>query len=488
MKKIKYQIKGRVWFFKAYKWIALVILIFLLLCLYFKCCSSDNTKEQNHNESTQEHHVYPNESLGHRPVNPLNERILKLSPRKPRVIDQDKIIELPNDPLNRHIISDLVNVYLMDTIDIENYYVRTKDNLISFDFSPTDTAEVYKRIQFKINKTDKESFMAALRKDTASVKFVTHEWVYKQANISVNKDPDFASPKNSWFYEKIGVFEAWKYTKGNPSIKIAVLDDGFDLEHIELKNKYIQPWNVIDYTGAVYADEQYLSHGTHVSGSIIAEGDNGFGISGIAPQCTLIPIQIADKSGYFTISTILDGLFYAFKNKADIVNLSIALSLGQHAKFLDEKNQDFIRENSLKDEEKLWEEVFEIAKNSNTVIVQAAGNDRILSGVDPMKRSENSIVVGAVGEDLRMTSFTNYGSDVDIYAPGQQIYSTLPNNKMGYRDGTSMASPIVAGAVALIKSYNADLTAREIIQLIKDSVKNKQNPVLDLHEIFNSLL
>lgn len=488
MKKIKYHIKGRVWFFKAYKWIALVLFLLLLLCLFFKCCSSDNTHNQSRKENAQELHRSPNESLRNTPIKPKNGGVQLLSPRKPRVIDPDKIIVLPDDPLNRQVISDLVNVYLKDTIDIENYFVRTRNKLTNFDFSPIDTAEAYKRIQFEIDKMDKEDFMAALRKDTGSVKFVTHEWVYKQANVSVNKDPAFSIPKNSWFYEKIGVFEAWKHTKGNPAIKIAVLDDGFDLEHIELKNKYTLPWNVMDYNGEVYADEQSLSHGTHVSGLIIAEADNGFGISGVAPKCTLMPIQIADRSGYFTISTLLDGLFYAFKNKADIINLSIALSLGQHARYIDEENQAFIRDNDLKDEEKLWKEVFEIAKKSNTVIVQAAGNDHVLSGVDPMKRSENSIVVGAVDENLRLTSFSNYGSDVDVYAPGQQIYSTLPNNKMGYEDGTSMASPIVAGAVALIKSYNTDLSAQEIIQLIKDSVKNKQNPVIDLREIFNGLL
>lgn len=470
MKEERHFIEKRIWFSKWYKWIALILFILLLLCILPKCCSNfDQNKSKGNNSSVS------NDTIS-----------FHIDPHQRRIIDPDKIENIPDDPFNRDVVNDLVNVYLNDTINIKNFYAETRDKLSNYNLIPTDTAEAYKRIQFRVDIPDKEEIMLALRKDTVNVKFVTNEWIYQKATIP--NDPDFSNPKNQWFYEKTGVFEAWDYTKGDASIKIAVLDDGFDLNHNELKNNFTKPWNVIHYNDRVYANKDYLFHGTHVAGSIVAAADNNFGISGVAPNCTFIPVQISDESGYITISSLLDGVFYALKNKADIINLSIALSLGQNSKALNKNQQNFIREHYLKDEERLWDEVFEIAKNSNTIIVQAAGNDNILAGLDPMKRNKNSIIVGALDSNLELTSFTNYGNDVDVYAPGFQIYSSLPENNMGYLDGTSMASPIVAGSIALIKSYRPDLNPAEIFELIHTSTSKSKNHLLDLSLIFNDLL
>lgn len=466
----KHFIEKKIWFSKWYKWIAVGLFIILMLCVLPKCCSHDFVG-RNHNTT------------------PNTDTIsFHIDPHKRRIIDPDRIEPLKDDPLNRRVVSDLVNVYLKDTVEIKKFYAETKNRLSNYNLTTTDTAEVYKRIQFKVDISDKENIMIALRQDSINVKFVTNEWVYQRTITHSTSDPGYKDPKNSWFYEKIGVFDAWNYTKGNSSVKIAVLDDGFDLNHKELKNKYTNPWNVVHYNDVVYANTHDLYHGTHVAGSIIGEAGNSFGISGVAPNCTFIPVQISYESGIITISSLLDGIFYALKNKADIINLSIAMTMGQTSKSLNKNQQLFIRNHYLLDEEKLWDEVFEIAKNSNTIIVQAAGNDNVMAGIDPMKRSGNSIIVGALNPNLDLTAFTNYGADVDVYAPGFQIYSSLPNNNMGYLDGTSMASPIVAGSIALIKSHRPNLAAEEIIKLIRTSSSKNTNQFLDLGLIFNDLL
>ena len=489
MKIEKHKIKQKVWYSKWYKWIVLALFILLLLCILPKCCASHINDRQD--DSGPEIVDTPmtddanEEGIAKviRVVNPLpNQR------RRRRPIDPEKIIVQPDDPLNRSAINDLVNVYLMDFTDIADFSDAIQNKLSNYNLIPIDTAEAYKRIQFEVDKDEKKEIMLALRQDTANVKFVTDEWVYKRSNVLLKNDPGYSDKRNTWFYEKIGVFNAWNYTKGSKTIKIAVLDDGFDLSHKELNTKYTIPWNVVSYNDEVYADKNKLFHGTHVAGSIVAEADNGFGISGVAPESMFIPVQISDFSGYITISSILDGVFYALKNKADVINLSFGLSVGEQASFFDDQTQELIRDTHLKDEERLWDEVFDIAKKSNTIIVQAAGNDSMLSGVDPMKRSQNSIVVGALNEDMDLTGFTNYGDEVTVFAPGEKIYSSLPDNTMGYLDGTSMSSPIVAGCVALIKAYKPQMSAEEIIELVKVSASQNKNRAIDLNIIFNDLL
>lgn len=475
MKEIKHNIKRRVWFYKWYRWATLILFILLLLCVFLKCCTRDNTSHSLNNSKDQSNNIVDN--------NGRDTRDMSIPVRR-APIDPEKIEQSPDDPLQRDFVNDLINVYLQDTVDFSNFYNFTKNNLSQYSIIATDTAEAYKRIQFQVDKLEIEAIISRLRLDTLNVKYATYEWILKNTNkLSVN-DPEFSQSKNSWFYEKIEVFDAWNKTMGDSSIKIAVLDDGFDLNHKDLKDKYILPWNTIAYSDDVFANPKTNFHGTHVAGTIIAESNNNFGISGVAPKCQFIPIQISDESGYITTSSILDGFFYALKNEADIINISLGFSLGPEAKSMSVREQQDVIDYFLKDEEKLWDDVFYIAEKSNTVIVQAAGNDAVLAGIDPMKRSENSIVVGALNDKLNLADFTNHGSFVDIYAPGEQIYSTLPNNKMGYLDGTSMASPIVAGCVALIKSYKPNLSAKEIIDLVKNTA-NKNN-VIDLKIIFKS--
>lgn len=481
MKEVRHFIEKRIWFSKWYKWISLLLLLLLLFCLFFKRCSNPSINQNsNNNNAGNLDNKNDNGFSDNRDVAPL-----PINRNRQRPIDPDKIESDPNDPLNRDFINDLVNVYLKDTVDIENFYYEAVKDMPNYTLVPTDTAEAYKRIQFMVNKNDRDEIILAFKSDSSRVKYATKEWVFKSLTVSIPfNDPEYSDDQNKWFYEKTGVFDAWEYTKGKPEIKIAVLDDGFDLKHKELKNKFITPWNVMNYSDYVNSNEQNQFHGTHVAGTIVAEANNNFGISGVAPDCTFIPVQIADNSGYITTSSVLDGIFYALKNKANIINLSIAFSLGSAAKHINKNEQLLIKNTQLKDEEKLWEEVFEIAEKSNTIIVQAAGNDAVLSGVDPMKRNKNCIVVGALDSNLNHTSFTNFGDDVDVFVPGQQIYSSLPNDKMGYLDGTSMASPIVAGSVALIMSYKPDLNAEEIIKLVRASVGN--NKVFNLTKIFNS--
>lgn len=459
----KHILRKKIYGSKWYKWLALILILLILLCLFLKCC---------------EHNVVTNHATI---INPLPS-----DPNRMLPIDNDKVEPVLDDPFDREAVNDLINVYLKESVDIKDYSADIQTQYSSYSLVPTYYADVYKRVQFKVDKEKKNELMLELRKDTSRVKFVTHEWVFRQSFANYS-DPGYNDLNNFWFYKNIGLNEAWKITKGDSSIKIAIIDDGFDLNHPELKNQYEKPWNVFKYNDYVYGETENIFHGTHVASTVIGNLNNSFGISGVAPNCKFIPIQISDESGLMTITSILDGIFYALKNNADIINLSLGFSMGEKAKSLSSKEQQEIIENFFKDEEQLWDEVFGLANKDNVIIVQAAGNDNILADVDPMKRTKNSITVGALDRSSSQADFTNFGSSVTVYAPGAGILSALPNKQMGAMDGTSMSSPMVAGCIALIKSYKPEMTSVQIIELITSHSKNSKNNIIRIDQILSLL-
>jgi len=107
-----------------------------------------------------------------------------------------------------------------------------------------------------------------------------------------------------------------------------------------------------------------------------------------------------------------------------------------------------------------------------------------------MKRSEHCIIVGAVDQTGRKANFSNYGNSIDVYAPGVNILSTIPNDKYDLMDGTSMASPIVSGAVALLKSKDKNLNCTKLKSLLEESnftMGETGIALLNIEELFNAL-
>jgi hypothetical protein len=121
----------------------------------------------------------------------------------------------------------------------------------------------------------------------------------------------------------------------------------------------------------------------------------------------------------------------------------------------------------------VWKKVFSIANRNNTTIIIAAGNENLMAGIEPMHRSQDVIVVAAVSKDHNplydKAHFSNYGSYTDVSAPGVDILSTMGNSKYENMSGTSMAAPIVAGAIALIKSVNRPLSTSQIRTILQET-------------------
>ena len=285
--------------------------------------------------------------------------------------------------------------------------------------------------------------------------------------------------------------EAWSATTGRLDTVVAVIDTGVDINHPDLDdNIWTNPdelaGNGIDDDGNSYVDDVHGwdfanddasafdsaaddKHGTHVAGTIAAEGDNGVGIAGVTWQVKIMPLKfISPGKGY--ISDAAEALRYAVDEGVKISNHSYG--------YYDYCGGCFSK--TLRD-------AVDYAAGNEHLVVAAAmnggsdwvGDDNDQDPVYPASHEgvnggANVISVAASDQRDVLTSFSNYGlKSVDLAAPGQSIYSTYPNNTYGNGTGTSMASPHVAGAAALVKAQNPDLAAAGIKARLLESVDKK---------------
>jgi subtilisin family serine protease len=203
------------------------------------------------------------------------------------------------------------------------------------------------------------------------------------------------------------------------------------------------------------------SHGSHVAGIIAASRGNGIGLDGVADNVKIMAIRVV-PDGDERDKDVANGIRYAVDNGANIINMSF----GKGYKW----DKDVVNEAVL------------YAQDHNVLLVHAAGNSSQDNDITPNYPNDslgsgvvanNWIEVGA-SQPLKKklaTDFSNYGQrNVDVFAPGQSIYSTIPNNGYEYFNGTSMASPVCAGVCALIWSRNPSLTAKDVKMIVEASV------------------
>lgn len=379
-------------------------------------------------------------------------------------IDTTKIVTDPDSV--RNIVADRLNIALTGENKDINAFARQFKKLYPdeiYQIIYYDTVVV--RLQIQIPADEREKIREELKTKMPEFEMlIWYEGIF-QRNYRPS-DPGFSNTKQQWYHEKVKAFGAWDKTKGDSSLVVAIIDDGFDLSHPEFRGKIYQPWNVPDASSNVNTGRESI-HGTHVAGIAIGLANNGQGVSGIAPNCRFMPIQVGDYNGIMSTTSVIDGVLYAINNGANVVNMSLGMGIPPEASNIPPNVQrDMIRE-LYPDEEMFWTELFKIAYDKNIIFILAAGNSNVMIGLDPMQRSNYTIKVSAIAPDESKATFSNYGDFSTISAPGVQIYSSLPNSKFNYLDGTSMAAPIVTGGVALIKTANPALSFDQIVDLIQ---------------------
>lgn len=309
-------------------------------------------------------------------------------------------------------------------------------------------------------------------------------------------------PSNSrWWAQAIEADKAWEYDEYFNHINIGIVDSGFDVEHEDLEGKISFPNKFFEKTNI--AD----SHGTHVAGVIGAKANNNKGITGLVWDCDLICVDWEpdenSTQAWATSERIMTGFVYTVLSGAKVVNFS----LGSSGSILNGTTQRY--QIAINAEGKLFSFVMAklLSKGYDFIAVQSAGNGTTLDdgssyavdssnngsfscitpenavsfvdGVDPQDIYDRVIIVGAArcngGNDYEMSSFSNGGEGVSIYAPGSTVYScdyrqTDADNHSQYanKSGTSMAAPIVTGVTSMVWSVNPDFTGAQVKKIVCD--------------------
>jgi len=295
-------------------------------------------------------------------------------------------------------------------------------------------------------------------------------------------DPDV---NKQWFVKKIGLDKAWDVVKGSKDVVIAIVDSGIDWTHEDLQdniwtneneipdngidddeNGFIDDIHGWDFVGNVDANQIYAgqyqpdndtkptanggnTHGTHVAGCAAAVNDNEIGLTGSSFNCSILPIKIGtdNYNSYPYLPKSWDGVQYAMNMGVQIINCSWG-GYGYSP----------------------WaQNIVDQAYDLGIAIVAASGNDNNNNDVKPHYPSSYNHVlsVGATQSNDRRSGFSNYGNVVDVFAPGSGIRSTLPYNKYGNSQGTSMASPVCAGVIGLIRTIRPSWDVDKVFAQIR---------------------
>jgi len=260
---------------------------------------------------------------------------------------------------------------------------------------------------------------------------------------------------------------AWDSIKGDASTIIAIVDTGVDMTHPDLADKIVS-------TGHDFANDDDdatddVWHGTHVAGIAAADTNNNVGIAGVAWNCRILPVKVTDATGEGYYSWIIDGITWAADNGAKVINVSLGGDVA----------------------DPLLEDACKYAHDKGVVIVAAAGNSGTLGVSYPAAYDSYVLAVAASDYNDTIASFSSYGPEVDVAAPGVWILAPAPQWYVGdgylpylFASGTSMASPHVAGLAALIRSAKPDLSVDDLMKVIRytaDDVNKSVFPGRDDH-------
>ncbi|MBV6421769.1 MAG: hypothetical protein DAHOPDDO_03050 [Ignavibacteriaceae bacterium] len=323
----------------------------------------------------------------------------------------------------------------------------------------------------------------------------TIEYVQKSVNYKIDFVPNDSLLSQQWALNKIQAFDAWNKTQGADSVLLGIIDTGIDYLHPDLKNKiWFNPGEsgngketngidddnngfVDDYRGWDFTDRvgfpfdstggDYLNwdndpfdeygHGTYISGIAGAETNNYTGIAGVAPNIKLVNLRAFDPGGYGEEDDVAAAILYAVQMKVKVLNMSFG---------------DYSFSYVLRD-------VIRYAYSKNIVLVGSSGNQNSPDPHYPSGYSEVISVGNSTQNDFRAGN-SNYGSTLDMMAPGTQIITTARNNNYASINGTSAATPHVAAAAALILSLG-NFSNEEVKQILKSTCDDIDEPGWDIY-------
>lgn len=416
-------------------------------------------------------------------------------------IDDNRIIEDPEDPYAQILAGQIAVFFNSKDLktDMTDFARQFKQNYPSGEYQIAYYNPIAGTMLLAVPDDRVTAMLEELPQTITGMQFrVTTNEIMGERYVP--NDPMFRHPVAQEYFDLIQAFDAWDITKGNPDVKVAIVDSFFDLTNPEIGTRFVDPIHIPSKTRAILPPnieptnkDEYgiLMHGSHVAGIAVGAQDNGHGVSGIAPECTLIPVSLG---GELTDFNIIEGILYAIYQGADVVNVSLGRKFPEGlSDMLSLEDQAEYSRNIAKRSEEIWKYVGQVALDHNCVIVVSAGNESLLMGMDPMNRPNNMIKVEAVDGNSNKVDFSNYGKVPEeqldystVSAPGHALWSVLPRQTLSFANsqgiptspdgfgaagGTSMAAPVVTGAVALLKSVNKNLSGEEIIKILVETAK-----------------
>jgi len=298
--------------------------------------------------------------------------------------------------------------------------------------------------------------------------------------------PNDPSYPDQWALPLIGAPCAWNITTGSPNVTVAVVDSGVDLHHPDLAGRLRS--DGYDFVSDTADPSDQNGHGTNVTGIIAATLNNGEGIAGLAPGVKILPVRVMDAKGYGSDGTIARGIRYAADKSAQVINLSLGVTLSA--------DQSVSGPISA---------AIRYAQSKGALVVVAAGNDFAPLPNAIVGDNADVLVVAATDESDRKAPFSNYGPQISIAAPGVHILSTMPTYEVyltssalpaderfernyDYMSGTSQATPYVSALAALLFSAHPDWNAQQVAQTIKEHASDisSMNPALTRQKYLGS--
>ena len=333
-----------------------------------------------------------------------------------------------------------------------------------------DAVDLYTTFLFQLDVTNQE--LEIIIKALGQLPEIEYsEPVFIDQEDFIPNDPSYNS---CWHLDKIQAHLAWDINVGSSDVVVSIVDDAITINHPDLQaviwvNPNEIPNNGIDDDNNGYIDDingwdtytndndpsphdntSAWAHGTHCAGIAGATTDNGEGIAAIGFGISIMAVKTADDNGL--VNQTWDGVYYSIVSGADVISCSWSSGSFSQTNF----------------------NIIQFGINSGSIIVAASGNDNSNLSTSPKYPAcyDGVICVANTNNSDTKVSSSNYGTRIDISAPGSSILSTIPYSNYGTKTGTSMSAPMVAGLLGLMKSHAPTATNDQLINCLKSSADN----------------
>lgn len=291
-------------------------------------------------------------------------------------------------------------------------------------------------------KASAELLKGELERD-ANIEYVEPDFIAQA--LGTSNDPYFVQG-SQWHLSKIQAPTAWDTTTGSSTQPVAVIDTGVRASHPDLVGKVLVGYDFVANDNDAN-DEN--GHGTAVAGTVSPASNNQVGVCGVAWSNPILPVRVLDANGSGNYSAIANGIIYAADLGAKVINLSLGGTSSSRA----------------------LQDAVTYAWNKQCVLVAAAGNNGSNVAFYPAACT-NVVAVSATNASDTRPTWSNFGSYVDVSAPGVDILSVFGNDQYAAWNGTSFSSPVASGVVALMAAANSTLTNVQLVDLL---IKNSDD-------------